>query len=319
MKETYQFGLEASSTPSVLDWKRFYQNIIVPTYHFQPALSERILGQFYPVELDGKDFGEVYKEEDIDDITVSFETVHDDTKPVGSAQPVYFPKMQKSALFSDREMQIAMVGRSRLRTFVTKVIAKMKDKKDRLWFQGDSEHKLTGTIGTDSTDLNNPTGVWDVDAGSNGKLGNALADIDKVVNHFMDEGLGGRPIYICMTNEAYQLLNGTEILYESKTNLDLALNKLPPGSWIAASNNLQATPPEGGKADNTMVAFVKLMENPVEGTTDEDGYVRWESPVVQKMHKVDVDQWRYWLGQRIGLKVNDSAYVCYMDEIDCVT
>lgn len=313
-----RIGIDATTTPSVMDWKAYYTKYIVPTYHFQPNLSMQIVPSPIPVSIDDKEVAEVYTIDDIEDAIYEFETMHNDVKPQGTPKTVYLPVLQESALFSDREMNLPFAQRRRMNLFTLQAVQKIKDKADRVFFQGDSTKNVVGAIGTDSTDLGAPTGVWDVDTGSNGTLDNALADFNKIVNHFEDNGLGGRSITVCLTNECAQLLRSTQKLYSDTNNLDMALKILPPGSRILNSNNIQTTAPAGGAADNYMVAFVDLMSNG-EGFSDEGGYEAYSSGVVQKVHHVDVDKWRYWLGMRYSIKVRDDAYVCWMDAIDCST
>jgi len=318
-KEVYQLGSDATGTPHITDWKKFYTQVLVPTYHHDISLIDKIAPFVVPAPLDAGQIGEVYTEDDVEEPIVDFEIKHHDTSFEGAAQPVYKPIIQESILLTDLEAATPFAGRSRLPKWVSKATKKIKNKAEKMFFQGSSKHNIVGAIGGDTTDLGNPTGVWDVDTGSNGILNNFQADIKKVVDHFSNNNLDDRLIKIVLSKEAYNLAKGTYSVHSpEKNNIDFALAQLPPGSWIDRTNNIQATAPEGGEADNTMVAFCSLLGNK-DSNSDEGGYSVFRSGINQKTHKVDVDKHRYWIGERFSVKFVDDAYVCWMDAIDCVT
>lgn len=294
---------------SKLDYIRFQKEYLIPTFHHQPLTARKVLNPT-PIDFDGKTRIDIPTYDDIQAPDYAMQPKHKDTDLQGDYVSVKLPQLYLTAIFSTDELRQPFGGRDRLRRWVWQATKKIAQWEDIIAFRGDTRNGVVGFIGANSHDLGAPTGVWDVDANTDGQLDYMIEDVNKITDYFVNEGLGGRPITVVMTNYIWLLLRRKQIPYSSKTNLSLMMDILPEGSRILVSNNIQASPTADS---NTMVAFVQLMGE------DEGGYQLFASNLGQGLHHTDIWEYRYGLREKFSVKVVDDAYVCYMDGIDTAT
>lgn len=311
MKDLTQMGADATGTPTILDWKSFYMQKIIPTYHHQPVISTKLIKPTR-IYFDGKTIAEIPTFNDIEDPAIGMSPKHKDTEVEGQVVTVPLPQISLTTLLSDDELALPFAQRTRLNRWTVQAVKKFAEFEDKLAFQGHAATGLVGLIGADSHDLGAPTGVWDVDTGSNGILNNAWDDMITAKNYFTHAGLGKRSLHFVMTSYMYTLLASTIVLYTNQTNLELWYRALPDGSTIDYTNNI-CTAPSGTGATNKMCVLVKLIDQ------DEGGYQLFTSGIDQKIHKTDVWEQRYGLREKFAIKVVDDAFVAWMDEIDVAT
>lgn len=310
MKDLSQItGFDSSGAPSILDWQEFMYQKIVPTYKHQPLIARKICNPM-KVTFDGKKYAELPRFQDIDEPAYGMEPTHKDTKLVGDTVNVPLPQFSLTTLLSKDEMKRTFAQRPRLNRWTNQAVMKIAQWEDIVAFRGDTDTGVVGFIGSDSHDLNNPTGVWDVDANSNGILDNAWADMIKAKDYFINEGFGERPLHIVLSTYAYTLLASTIVLYTTETNLDLWMKALPKGSMIYYSNNIQS---DVTVNSNSMCVFLELTSE------DEGGYELYSSGIEQDIHRTDNWEYRYGLREKFSVKVRSDLYVAYMDGIDCQT
>lgn len=314
MNDIEKIGYDASQAPAIQDWKAFYSDFLVPTYHHQPLVCRQI-ATVKPTPFDGKNHAEAYTDDDIDDPLYAMEDKQNDTALAGDSVPIKLPRLNLSTLLTDDDMKRPFAQRDRLKRWVVKATRKFAQWEDIVAFRGDTGLGITGFISADSYDLGSPTGVWDVDTSSDGVLENAAADFQKAIDYFMANGLGERPITAVVTSYIMSLLRKTKRIYSKENNVEYLLSIMPPGSRIMYSNNIQASVTANA---NSACFFVQLMSDG-DGLSEEGAYELYGSGIEQSVHHVDNWKWRYALREKWSVKVLNNAYVCWMDAIDTVT
>ncbi|MHA1382347.1 MAG: hypothetical protein ACTSR3_01175 [Candidatus Helarchaeota archaeon] len=309
MDDLEKLGFDAEPAPSILDWKAYYMDILVPLYHHQPLVARKV-APVRGITFDGKRVAEIGVDYDIDDPAVAMEPLEKDTAISGDVESIKLPQMALTCLLPDDLKATPFMLRDRLNRWTTKAIQKIAQWEDIIAFRGVSSLGIQGLVGSNSKDLGNPTGPWGADTGSNGVLDNAKADLTKHIDYYTNLGMGDRPLMIVLTTYLYNLLRSTEIVYTSKTNLDLWYSMLPEGSKIYYTNNLQANV---SASSNTMLSMVQLAGE------EEGAYMLFASGIEQKVKQEGLWSWRYGLREKFSVNVVDDDYVCYMDGISNAT
>lgn len=314
--EVYLIGRDASQAPALVDWRKHYYDIIVPKYRRQPSISLQILGKAFPIADDGTSELELYLANDVSDPIYDHERKHSDDNLTGDDAKVPTPFITKTIKLSTNAERKTFVKQNRLARWTRTAISKIKEKEDKIAFQGNSTMGVNGFIGSDSKDLGAPAGKWDVDTGNNGILDKALADLITAKSYFTNKGFYKRPLHIALTSYAYDLLESTPLVQRPMNNLQLWYETLPKGSQIYASNNIQATVTD---SSNSMCAFVQLEVEETTGEPEEGAYGVYSSGIIQGVHQTDIWEKRYGIAEKYTVKVMDDDYVAFMDAIDTTT
>jgi hypothetical protein len=314
--KVYLRGRDSAQAPALIDWRKHYYNLIVPTFRRQPAIALQIVGQAIPLEWDGTTEAELYLDDDVNDPGYDNEPKHNDDELSGAPTRVPTPQIFKTLKLKTDQENRAYIQQDRFANWTKKSIGKIKEFEDKKAFQGDTTLGVNGFVGSDSTDLGAPTGVWDVDTGNNGILNNALDDLIALKSNFTNKGFYGRPIHVGLTSYAYDLLESTPLVQRPLNNLQLWYETLPKGSQIYVSNNIQASVTANA---NTMVGLVDLGIDPTTEINEQGAYAVYSSGIQQGVHQTDIWEKRYGLREKFTVKVADDDYVCYMDAIDTTT
>lgn len=185
MNDLERMGFDASGAPVVLDWKHFFMQYIIPTYHHQPLIARKICSP-QPLTFDGKMKGDIPVSYDIGDPNYLMTPEHKDTKVQADTVSVPLPQFSLTTLLTDDEMALPIAQRSRLIMWAQKATKKIAQWEDKVAFGGDTAMGVTGFIGADSYDIGNPTGSWGVVSAA-GILTNAWADLQVAMNYFTNE------------------------------------------------------------------------------------------------------------------------------------
>lgn len=297
------------SSPSILDWRAYYTDVLVPLYHHQPLLARRLMPNVRTIFFDGKETAEVGTYYDLDDPTWDMTPKEFDDKVSGEPKTILLPQMAKTTLLSDDERRRPFAQRDRLNFWSSQAIRKMAEFEDKIAFQGSTNPAIKGVVSTDSHE-ESTNGPWDVVDGNN-IMTNAKLDLDSIVDYFVNEGLGDRPIRMGMTTYAYNKLRNTYQPFGGKSNLALWRESLPPGSVILPpSNNIQT----GVSQDlNTVVAVIGLAPE------EKGAYQLYSTGLDTRMKQEGLWSWRTGIRQKFGVKVVDDAYALFIDSIDTTT
>ncbi|MHA1440256.1 MAG: hypothetical protein ACTSPK_00140 [Candidatus Heimdallarchaeota archaeon] len=304
--ERLTFGRDdPQEAPSILDWKAYYMDILVPLYHHQPLIARKV-APVKKIGFDGKRSAEIGVDYDIEDPAIAMEPLEKDTAISGDVETIKLPQMALTCLLSDDLKATPFMLRDRLGRWNTKAVRKIAQWEDIIGFQGVAALGIQGLAGTNSKTITK-TGPWGLDTGSNGVLDNAKADLTQHIDYYTNLGMGDRPLKLVLTSYAYNLLRSTEILYAHKTNLDLWKSMLPEGSKIYYTNNLQTAVASDA---NTLLSMIALAE-------EEDGaYSLFGSGIEQKVKQEGLWSWRYGLREKWSVNVVDDDYVAKTTAID---
>ena len=312
MQTLIEIARDATATPQLTDW-RVYSNRIIQLFHDQPKAIRKLATLIETQPLDGKTVYEAPTADDIDRPDYAMEPQVDNTGLAGDVITARMPQIYQSVSLTKDKWKQAFAGKPRLPRVMAQLIRKTKIEEDIIGFQGSVKENTLGLIDAalSASDLGAPTGVWDVDTGSNGILDNAHLDIDKALDAFVANGLGDLPVDIVMTSYAFNKLKNHPMPNRNTTNLKMVLDKLN-GGIIIPTNNLQA-PGTAVTADvNSFLAIAR-------GSGEEAGWMIISSGIEQ-------EEWRngpwhigYAIREKFRVKMLDSDYIRWMDAIDTTT
>jgi hypothetical protein len=295
-------GGDVSDNPLISDFRKF-GNRLIQTFHDQPLVARALAPVVDPLEYDGRGEFETPTWEDIDDADYAMVPGETNTELVGDSVITKTPQIYKSARRTKDQWAKMFANKARLPIILTRLRQKVKIKEDYITFRGDSEIGVNG-LKDGGTDLGNPSGLWGVDTGSNGILDNAQADIDAIIDFFDDNGFGGRPIDLVMTNKLYNLLKNHVMPNRNSTNLTIALEKLD-GGVIMKSNNIYAHT----ATDHIIFGLVRL-------PPDESGWSLLSSEVEQEVYRAGLYDWIYGVREKFSIQIVDPLTITWKDAVN---
>lgn len=303
-------GADAANTHPLITDFRIFGDKLVKTFHDQPLIIRQLAPYVTPIDFDGRPQLENSTWDDLDDAEIAMMAGESDTELLGETVITKLPQIYKSAFDTIDNWKRSFANKERLPIILTRIREKIKIKEDIFAFQGESSLGINGIVNASvAHDLGNPTGIWDVDTGSNGILNNAQDDIAKIPDYFSGIGLVSQPIDVVLSTYAFNLLANTPLPNRAGNNTMLALEKLR-GGRIIVSNNIQASVTADA---NTMVGFIRLS-----GADAKWGLA--SSGIQQEVYRTGLYTWRYGLREKFGLEFLDASQaIVFMDAIDTQT
>lgn len=308
VKNIIQFGRDSTITPHESDWKQLYKEVM-DAYIHQPLLARKLTlkgcGKYIPLTFDGRRIWETTLKNDVDEPGYDFTPGSKDTNFNGTLVNAMLPQIYESCTLSLDDLNMLFAGQARLPLIMEGVIAKIAEKEDKIFFRGDSTKGVNGLVSADAHDLGAVTGAWGVDTGSNGILNNMKADIKKALDYFTVNGLGDKPVDMCVTSYIWGLLDSTIKVYGDGTAKDY-FTKMLRGGEIMVSDNIQASVTTTA---NTAVWIVR----------DPRAYALLSSEIQQEQDKKGLWEWQYGAREKFSVKVLNNKFVCWMDGISNAT
>lgn len=311
VKSIIQFGKDSTVVPFESDWKQLYKEVM-ESYILQPLVARKLTlggaGTYVPLTFDGRRVWEATLLNDVDAPAYNFTPGTKDTNIDGSLVTANLPQIYETCLLSKDDLNMLFAGQARLPIIMRQVLAKIAEKEDQIFFQGDTATGVKGLVSADAHDLGNPTAAWGVDSGSNGILTNMKADFKKALDYFTSKGLGDKPVDVVCTSYIWGLLETTIKVYGEGTALEY-FTKMLRGGKIYVSDNVQAPGTAVSTTANTAVFIVR----------DSRAYALLSSEIEQEQQQASLWSWRYGAREKFSIKVLNNKFVAWMDGISNAT
>lgn len=231
-----------------------------------------------------------------------------------SAIDVPLPEIYMSFTFHERKWEQLFGGKDRGDTFLFEARNEIKNEEEIIGFQGSagaansSGVDVKGLVSTSTTDLGSPTGVWDVDTGSNGILNNLNADVRKGTKAAAGNSFKTQPLHIVWTGYIDELAAGYAMAHLMTDNKQKT-EKMLRGGRIFVTDLVQASVTENA---NTIVMLVDL-------PTNERGWELISSGLQIKLQENGVLHYTQLLREIFSIKIKRATSVMWMNAIDTVT
>lgn len=311
VKSIIQFGKDSTVTPFESDWKQLYKEVM-EAYILQPLVARKLTlagaGIYVPLTFDGRRTWEATLLNDLDSPGYDFTPGVKDTNIDGSLVTANLPQIYETCLLSKDDLNMLFAGQARLPIIMQQMLAKMAEKEDQIFFQGDAKKLVYGLVSADAYDLGNPAGAWGVDSGSNGILTHMKTDMKKALDYFTSMGLGDKSVDMVVTSYIWGLLDTTIKVYGEGTARDY-FTKMLRGGVIYVSNNVQAPGTAVSTTANTAVWIVR----------DKRSYALLSSEIEQEQEQASLWTIRYGAREKFSVKVLNIKFVAWMDGISNAT
>ena len=306
-------AMDASIAPREDDYKMFSNRILEAYFHDASIIRglAKVIDSTSVAE--GKFQHELVELNDVGDAMVAMQAGEDHTQVTADTTVAKIPEIFKTAEMSDREWAMTIAGMNRQNIVPAMIYPKIAEAETVISFRGVTELGINGLISSATTDAGSPTGVWDVDTASDGRLTNFIKDTKAIKNKII--ALTKDPlqkINAVMTLPIFELAEDT--VYEESpefSNLDWFRTKILRGGDIYVSNLIQANV---SVDSNTIVMIPDVPENKFPFTIVTGGF---DASVKSPGH------FRTSLGIRqlftINIPKTLGKLVHWMDDIDCET
>lgn len=294
------------------DWQQIVRNVIVRSFRDQPKIIRRLAsinGNILASPLDGTTLMRIGQINDIDGVGHAMRPYETHTGLSMGEITHIIPQIFQTATLSLDDWAQTAAGADRWALLNAEIVRNIQKQEDIDAFRGVTELGTTGLIDTSGSDsdLDNPTGAWGIDTGSNGILNNMRTDVQEAIDEFTVNGLGDLPIDVVMTSYIYTLIKTNPFIHRAGDNLTW-LKSVINGGEIFVTNNLQASVSSTANSILFLARAPASMQNWTIITSD-----------IETRMKEGLWDKTYGLREKFTLKVLNDDYVRWMDGISNAT
>lgn len=306
-------GKDASVAPSINDFRQFSESAVLG-FMRHPSIIRLVSPRVDTTSFANGQFSyESIVLNDIQPAKIAMEMPKGNTDVTGTPARVALPEIGQTAMMSDRKWAQTIAGQNRMDSLRAMFLDTISEAETVIGFQGVPGLGISGLVSSTTTDASSPTGVWDVDTGSDGRLTNFIKDVKIMKNLVLDYTKNVlTPIDVAMTMPIFQLIQDT--VYEETplySNLDWLRSVLNGGN-VYVSNLIQASVTVNA---NTFVMIPRVPAGNV-------GHELIYSGLDMEVHPTG-NAFETGLAMReifsINLLGKAAKQVVWMDAIDCVT
>jgi hypothetical protein len=299
MKFLSEIGKDTTMAPYEEDFKKLSPRLTT-LFNYQPRVIRILAPRTDTLAFDGLTEHVTARVKKMKRPEYAMDPENSNVKLQGDRKSVYTPQIFQSVSLLNDAWKATFAGHAKVPLQVAQMLENVKQEENLIGLQG--RGIVLGLISSETTKLADPTSTYGTDASGDGILEVAQAGFEEVLDKFDEVGVGHLAVDWLFTPPLMRLLKNTIVPYDPNTNnLDILLNKCPPGSSARSTGDLQ----DGyTKGSNTFFAQARtgesdaaweLLSSGLEQKVKEDGLWKTEMGIREKFSlKVLRKDMLYW-------------------------